>query len=58
VQLAARLRVVMPEGALISRLGGDEFILLLPDAGAAEAEQLAGKLLEDIARPAGWTLTI
>lgn len=51
VRLAARLRVVMPEGALISRLGGDEFILLLPQAGAAEAEALARTLLVDIARP-------
>lgn len=51
VRLAARLRVVLPEGAVVSRLGGDEFILLLPHADAARAEQLAHTLLENIARP-------
>ncbi|WP_199053114.1 bifunctional diguanylate cyclase/phosphodiesterase [Aquitalea sp. ASV15] len=51
VQLAARLRRVLPDGALVSRLGGDEFVLLLPDSDAAQAEALARQLLDDIARP-------
>ncbi|WP_059287519.1 putative bifunctional diguanylate cyclase/phosphodiesterase, partial [Aquitalea magnusonii] len=51
VQLAARLRRVLPDGALVSRLGGDEFVLLLPDSDAALAEALARQLLDDIARP-------
>ncbi|RMC95344.1 EAL domain-containing protein [Aquitalea palustris] len=51
VQLATRLRQALPDGALVSRLGGDEFILLLPGIDAARAEALARQLLDDIAHP-------
>ncbi len=51
VQLAARLRQLVPDGALVSRLGGDEFILLLPEMNAPMAEALAQQLLGDIAHP-------
>ncbi|MBV8679626.1 MAG: EAL domain-containing protein [Aquitalea sp.] len=51
VQLAARLRQLLPADALLSRLGGDEFILLLPTVTAEGARVLADTLLQDIAQP-------
>ena len=46
VQLAARLRAVVREQDTISRLGGDEFIILMPDTHAAGAASVAAKLLQ------------
>ncbi len=46
VQLASRLRAVVREQDTISRLGGDEFIILMPDTHAAGAAQVAAKLLQ------------
>ncbi|MBA4707850.1 putative bifunctional diguanylate cyclase/phosphodiesterase [Aquitalea aquatica] len=51
VQLASRLREALPDAALVSRLGGDEFILLLPAMDASRAEALAQQLLDAIAHP-------
>lgn len=39
---------VMPEGALLARLGGEEFACLL-DGGAGSASELAGRLRRDFA---------
>jgi diguanylate cyclase (GGDEF)-like protein/PAS domain S-box-containing protein len=50
--VAARLRAVLREGDTISRMGGDEFTVLLGDVTAAEdAAKTAQKLLETIAHP-------
>ena len=46
VQLAARLRAAVREQDTISRLGGDEFIILMPDTHAAGAASVAAKLLQ------------
>ncbi len=46
VQLASRLRAAVREQDTISRLGGDEFIILMPDTHAAGAAQVATKLLQ------------
>ena len=46
VQLALRLREVVREQDTISRLGGDEFIILMPDTHAEGAAQVAAKLLQ------------
>ena len=46
VQLAARLRTLVREQDTVSRLGGDEFIILLPDTNAAGAARVAAKLLQ------------
>ncbi len=51
IQVAARLRRLTPPGAVVGRLGGDEFLLFLPGAGAAEAEALAGDLLREMSAP-------
>ena len=36
------------EGDILGRLGGEEFAILLPDASAQEAEQIAGRLRQAI----------
>lgn len=46
VEIAARLRAVVRDKDTVSRLGGDEFILLLPGASAHGAAHVAGKLQE------------
>ena len=51
VELAARLTAVVREQDTVSRLGGDEFILLLPDTDAAGAAQVAEKLIQAALSP-------
>jgi diguanylate cyclase (GGDEF)-like protein len=51
VDVAARLRHAAPAGSVAGRLGGDEFILLWPDAGPAQAFALAQALVAELARP-------
>ena len=46
IELAIRLKAVVREQDTVSRLGGDEFILLLPDTDAYGASQVAEKLLQ------------
>ena len=46
IELAARLQSVVRDQDTVSRLGGDEFILLLPDTDAAGASMVAEKLLQ------------
>jgi len=45
IELATRLKAAVREQDTVSRLGGDEFILLLPDTDAAGAARVADKLL-------------
>jgi diguanylate cyclase (GGDEF)-like protein len=49
--LAQRLREVTPGDALVARTGGDDFIVCLPDGGAAHAQIVAQQLLEKSAGP-------
>jgi len=51
IELAKRLQLTLREEDTVSRLGGDEFILLLPDIDAHGAAQVAEKLLRNISRP-------
>lgn len=46
VILAERLKAAVREQDTVSRLGGDEFILLLPDTDAVGAAHVADKLLQ------------
>ncbi|XVU20753.1 putative bifunctional diguanylate cyclase/phosphodiesterase [Actinoplanes sp. CA-054009] len=49
--LAARLRAGAPDGAVVARIGGDEFAVLLPQATADEARELAGTLSAALRQP-------
>ncbi|MGW8171849.1 MAG: EAL domain-containing protein [Pseudomonas sp.] len=51
VQIGDRLGRLMPEHALLSRSGGDEFMLLLDGSDHARAEQLAQCIIEGFQPP-------
>lgn len=51
IELAKRLTIVLRDEDTISRMGGDEFIILLPDTTANGAALVAQKILECIAKP-------
>ncbi len=51
IELAKRLRLLLREEDTVTRLGGDEFILLLPGVDALGAAHVAQKLLDAIADP-------
>lgn len=48
-QVAERIRAVMRQTDAAARIGGDEFVLLLPGADANGAEQVERRLLREIA---------
>jgi diguanylate cyclase (GGDEF)-like protein/PAS domain S-box-containing protein len=51
-QVAARIKEVLREADLVSRLGGDEFLVILADFAAPEdAAKVAEKLLQTISAP-------
>jgi diguanylate cyclase (GGDEF)-like protein/PAS domain S-box-containing protein len=50
MEIARRLKSAIREEDTVSRLGGDEFILLLPNTDADGAAHVAEKLLERISR--------
>ncbi|WP_244095785.1 sensor domain-containing protein [Rhodoferax ferrireducens] len=51
VDVSRRLKAALREEDSLSRLGGDEFILLLPGTDEAQASQVATKLLAAVAQP-------
>lgn len=50
-EVAERLREVAPEGAAISRFGGDEFIMFCKVTDRMESERLASEIHAEIMRP-------
>lgn len=51
VTIAQRIRTVLREEDMVARMGGDEFILILPDCDAQGAALVAQKLLQVVAEP-------
>lgn len=52
VEVARRLTSCLRAGDLIARIGGEEFLVCLPDAGLADSRRIAERLCEEIeARP-------
>ncbi|MDP3702031.1 MAG: EAL domain-containing protein [Hylemonella sp.] len=51
LDISKRLRALMREHDTVSRIGGDEFVVLLPNTNADGAVHVAGKLLAGIAQP-------
>jgi diguanylate cyclase (GGDEF)-like protein/PAS domain S-box-containing protein len=51
VALAARFKAVLREQDTLARMGGDEFVLLLPNTDASGAAHVAGKLLQAATLP-------
>ncbi|MDO8990294.1 MAG: EAL domain-containing protein [Sideroxyarcus sp.] len=51
IQLAARLAKALREEDVVSRLGGDEFIVMLPDTDVRGVTLVVQKLLDVIAQP-------
>ena len=52
--VAERLRAQLPDGGVAGRFGGDEFVILLPAAGRAEAQAAALRLQAAMAEPVHW----
>jgi diguanylate cyclase (GGDEF)-like protein/PAS domain S-box-containing protein len=49
--VAQRLAVTAPEGTVVARIGGDEFVLVLPDVDVSETVELVAKLRDAVAEP-------
>ena len=49
-ETANRLRNVAPESAIVSRFGGDEFVVFCEIGDRSESEQLASRMLEELQR--------
>jgi diguanylate cyclase (GGDEF)-like protein len=50
-RIAARLSAAMSGRAEVSRMGGDEFVFLIPNCERKEAEEIAAELLRAVAEP-------
>ncbi len=50
--VAGRLKTSLRDSDTVSRQGGDEFVILLPQSGSIEElDQLAGRLMRELTRP-------
>ena len=51
VEIAARIRSIARDDYVLSRSGGDEFVLVVPDCDGPRIEEIARSLLDTIGRP-------
>jgi diguanylate cyclase (GGDEF)-like protein/PAS domain S-box-containing protein len=51
LEIAFRIKASIRDQDTVSRLGGDDFILVLPDIDADGATHVAGKLIAEISKP-------
>ena len=51
VDVAARLKSAVSAGAMVARIGGDEFTVLVPASKSVDVEQLAEQLIAAIRQP-------
>ncbi|NVN36220.1 diguanylate cyclase domain-containing protein, partial [Komagataeibacter swingsii] len=51
VEIAARIRAISLDGYVISRSGGDEFVVVVPNCPNKEATEFAQRLLATISKP-------
>jgi diguanylate cyclase (GGDEF)-like protein/PAS domain S-box-containing protein len=51
VEVASRIKKALREEDTVSRLGGDEFIMLFPKTGSNAAMHIATKLITEISKP-------
>lgn len=50
-EVGNRLCTLAPSSAAIARIGGDEFVLLLPDAPGLDVEELGARIVAEIGKP-------
>lgn len=51
INLASRLKTILGDVNTISRQGGDEFVLIIPDVDASTASIIAQKLIDSVNKP-------
>lgn len=51
IEIGNRLQACIGEHDILARMGGDEFIILLPGADELNAARMAGKLIAAVSRP-------
>jgi diguanylate cyclase (GGDEF)-like protein/PAS domain S-box-containing protein len=50
VEVSKRLKVALRESDIVARFGGDEFVVVLPDVGAAAVVAVLDKLVREVCR--------
>jgi diguanylate cyclase (GGDEF)-like protein/PAS domain S-box-containing protein len=51
VEIATRLKACLPPGSALSRLGGDEFTILLENCDANRVQQIADRIHQELSTP-------
>ncbi len=57
-EVAHRLAAALPDGAVVGRLGGDEFCVVVPDGAPAAVEELVEQVTRTLAATQGPTVSV